>query len=151
MTNKPIAIIGAGNGGQTTAAWLSNQGYQTRIFDVMEDTVAKLNELGGVNIYGNTDFRHALNGSAFGDGIDWIMRRSCSVLATSVLYRFPSEDNIFSCTIFSYNSFAPSVFSLRFRSLQYRRGFAVPVKTEITSIIEKYHSSFSASHAVRIF
>lgn len=56
MTNKPIAIIGAGNGGQTTAAWLSNQGYQTRIFDVMEDTVAKLNELGGVNIYGNTDF-----------------------------------------------------------------------------------------------
>ena len=37
MTNKPIAIIGAGNGGQTTAAWLSNQGYQTRIFDVMED------------------------------------------------------------------------------------------------------------------
>ena len=56
MPNKPIAIIGAGNGGQTTAAWLSNQGYQTRIFDVMEDTVAKLNELGGVNIYGNTDF-----------------------------------------------------------------------------------------------
>ena len=56
MTNKPIAIIGAGNGGQTTAAWLSNQGYQTRIFDVMEDTVAKLNELGGVNIYGNTDY-----------------------------------------------------------------------------------------------
>ena len=25
MTNKPIAIIGAGNGGQTTAAWLANQ------------------------------------------------------------------------------------------------------------------------------
>lgn len=56
MTNKPIAIIGAGNGGQTTAAWLANQGYQTRIFDVMEDTVAKLNELGGVNIYGNTAY-----------------------------------------------------------------------------------------------
>lgn len=56
MTNKPIAIIGAGNGGQTTAAWLANQGYKTRIFDVMEDTVATLNELGGVNIYGNTDF-----------------------------------------------------------------------------------------------
>lgn len=56
MTNKPIAIIGAGNGGQTTAAWLSNQGYKTRIFDVMENTVSRLNELGGVNIYGNTDF-----------------------------------------------------------------------------------------------
>lgn len=56
MTNKPIAIIGAGNGGQTTAAWLANQGYKTRIFDVMEDTVNRLNELGGVNIYGNTDY-----------------------------------------------------------------------------------------------
>lgn len=56
MTNKPIAIIGAGNGGQTTAAWLANQGYRTRIFDVVESTVAKLNALGGVNIYGNTDF-----------------------------------------------------------------------------------------------
>ena len=56
MTNKPIAIIGAGNGGQTTAAWLANQGFKTRIFDVMEDTVARLNELGGVNIYGNTDY-----------------------------------------------------------------------------------------------
>ena len=56
MTNKPIAIIGAGNGGQTTAAWLANQGFKTRIFDVMEDTVARLNELGGVKIYGNTDY-----------------------------------------------------------------------------------------------
>ena len=62
MTNKPIAIIGAGNGGQTTAAWLANQGYKTRIFDVMEDTVAKLNELGGVNIYGNTDMEKAIEG-----------------------------------------------------------------------------------------
>ena len=56
MTNKPIAIIGAGNGGQTTAAWLSNQGYPVRIFDVSQETVEKLNELGGVEIYGNTDY-----------------------------------------------------------------------------------------------
>lgn len=56
MTNKPITIIGAGNGGQTTAAWCNLQGCTTRIYDVMEDTVAKLNELGGVKIYGNTDF-----------------------------------------------------------------------------------------------
>ena len=27
---------------------------------------------------------------AFGDGMDWMIRKSCSVLATSVLYRFPS-------------------------------------------------------------
>src|SRR5699024_2610687 len=91
------------------------------------------------------------NGSAFGEGTDWIIRNSCSVLATSVLYLFPSEDSIFSCTIFSYNSTAPSFFSFRFKSLQYRRGFSVPVKTEITSTMEKYHSSCSSSHAVRIF
>ena len=94
---------------------------------------------------------HALNGSAFGEGTDWIIRNSCSVLATSVLYLLPSEDSIFSCTIFSYNSTAPSFFSFRFKSLQYRRGFSVPVKTEITSTMEKYHSSCSSSHAVRIF
>ncbi len=79
-----------------------------------------------------------------------MIRRSCSVSATSVLYRLPSEDNIFSCTILSYNSTAPSFFSFRFKSLQYRRGFSVPVKTEITSTMEKYHSSVSSSHAVRI-
>ena len=27
---------------------------------------------------------HSLNGSAFGEGMDWMMRRSCSVSATSV-------------------------------------------------------------------
>ena len=80
---------------------------------------------------------HALNGSAFGDGTDWTIRKSCSVLATSVLYFFPSEDSIFSCTIFSYNSTAPSFFSFRFKSLQYRRGFSVPVKIAITSTMEK--------------
>ena len=94
---------------------------------------------------------HALNGSAFGDGTDCIIRNSCSVLSTSVLYLFPSEDGIFSCTIFSYNSTAPSFFNFRFKSLQYRRGFSVEVKTEITSTIEKYHSSCSSSHAVRFF
>lgn len=41
---------------------------------------------------------HRLNGSAFGEGIDWMILRSCSVLATSVLYRFPSFDDFnFSC------------------------------------------------------
>lgn len=94
---------------------------------------------------------HALNGSAFGDGMDWIIRRRCSVLATSVFLFFPSGANNFNCTIFSYTSTAPSLLSLRFKSLQYRRGLAVSAKTDMTSIIEKYHSSFSASHAVRIF
>ena len=65
MTNKPIAIIGAGNGGQTTAAWLANQGYKTRIFDVMEDTVAKLNEL----VYGDNVFeKDGIRRDRTGDG-----------------------------------------------------------------------------------
>ena len=38
---------------------------------------------------------HALNGSAFFDGTDWIMRRSCSVLTTSVRRFLPSAAHIF--------------------------------------------------------
>jgi hypothetical protein len=37
-----------------------------------------------------------LNGSAFGDGIDWIMRNMVSTSATSVLYDFPSVAGNFS-------------------------------------------------------
>ena len=79
-----------------------------------------------------------------------MIRRSCSVSATSVSRFFPSGAVIFNCTIFSYTSTAPSAFNFLFKSLQYRRGFSVPVKTEITSTMEKYHSSVSSSHAVRI-
>ena len=53
MTNKPIAIIGAGNGGQAFAAWLSLKGFKTRIFDVVPATVDALNAKGGVEICGN--------------------------------------------------------------------------------------------------
>lgn len=53
MTNKPIAIIGAGNGGQAFAAWLSLQGHKTRIYDVVPATVDALNKKGEIEIYGN--------------------------------------------------------------------------------------------------
>ena len=38
-----------------------------------------------------------MNGSAFGEGMDWMMRRICSVLATSVRRIFPSVARIFNC------------------------------------------------------
>lgn len=53
---KLIAIIGAGNGGQAFAAYLSLKGHDIKLFDVMQDTVDKLNELGGVDIEGNSDY-----------------------------------------------------------------------------------------------
>lgn len=55
MTNKPIAIIGAGNGGQAFAAWLSLKGFETRIFDVVPETVDELNSKGGIYLEGNSD------------------------------------------------------------------------------------------------
>jgi len=53
---KKIAIIGGGNGGQAFAGWLSLKGHETTIFDVFQPTVDKLNELGGVQINGNSDY-----------------------------------------------------------------------------------------------
>lgn len=52
--SKPIAIIGAGNGGQAFAGYLSLLGREVKIFDVVQATVDRLSELGGVNIQGNS-------------------------------------------------------------------------------------------------
>ena len=51
---KPIAIIGAGNGGQAFAGYLSLLGREVKIFDVVQATVDRLNELGGVTLEGNS-------------------------------------------------------------------------------------------------
>lgn len=56
MTNKPIAIIGAGNGGQAFAGWLALQGFTTRLFDVVPATCDTLNAKGGVEVTGNASF-----------------------------------------------------------------------------------------------
>lgn len=53
---KHIAIIGAGNGGQAFAGYLSLMGEKIKIFDVVPETVAKLNELGGVKMEGNSKY-----------------------------------------------------------------------------------------------
>lgn len=50
-----IAIIGAGNGGQAFAGYLSLKGHEVKIFDVVQATVDQLNEKGGVLIEGNSD------------------------------------------------------------------------------------------------
>ena len=52
---KPIAIIGAGNGGQAFAAYLSLHGHDVKIFDVVQQTVDTLNDKGGIFIEGNAD------------------------------------------------------------------------------------------------
>ena len=52
---KPIAIIGAGNGGQAFAAYLSLHGHPVKIFDVVQSTVDELTRLGGVELTGNAD------------------------------------------------------------------------------------------------
>ena len=51
---KPIAIIGAGNGGQAFAGYLSLLGREVKIYDVVQSTVDRLSELGGVKIHGNS-------------------------------------------------------------------------------------------------
>ena len=53
MTDKPIAIIGGGNGGQAFAAWLSLRGHTTRLFDVVEATCDAINKKGGVELRGS--------------------------------------------------------------------------------------------------
>jgi len=51
--NKRWAIIGAGNGGQAFAAYLSLQGIDITIYDVFQNTVDVLNKQGGVYLEGN--------------------------------------------------------------------------------------------------
>lgn len=55
--NEYIAIIGAGNGGQAFAGYLSLMGERVRIFDVFPETVRKLNEVGGVTMEGNSKYK----------------------------------------------------------------------------------------------
>jgi hypothetical protein len=61
---------------------------------------------------------------------------------------FSIEGTIFSCPIFSDSSL-PSFLSFAFRSLQYFRGRSVSVNISITSIMDIYHFSFSASQTER--
>ena len=50
---KRWAIIGAGNGGQAFAAYLSMMGIDIALYDTFQNTVDALNDLGGVTLSGN--------------------------------------------------------------------------------------------------
>ena len=54
MSKKHWAIIGAGNGGQAFAAYLSLKGLDITIYDVFPETVDRLNKQGGIYIEGNS-------------------------------------------------------------------------------------------------
>lgn len=54
MNNKKWAIVGAGNGGQAFAAYLSMKGLDISLYDVCQQTIDEINERGGVLIEGNS-------------------------------------------------------------------------------------------------
>ncbi len=62
MKFKNIAVIGAGNGGQAIAGYLSSLGYRVKIYDRNQDTVRTLNDKkkiilkGALNVEGTFDF-----------------------------------------------------------------------------------------------
>lgn len=52
MKKPSFAIIGAGNGGQAFAGYLTNLGYRVRLFDFFEDTIEKINANGCIKLTG---------------------------------------------------------------------------------------------------
>ena len=83
---------------------------------------------------------HILKGSAFGEAIDCMMRRSCSVLATSVNLILPSDAGIFNCLQFVSSSLPSSLIRF-FKTAQYvlaLRTVSWSVKIATTSIDEAY-------------
>lgn len=48
MKKFTYAIIGAGNGGQSMAGYLSAQGHSVRLFDFFEEPIRKINEAGNI-------------------------------------------------------------------------------------------------------
>ena len=47
-----IAVIGAGNGGQAIAGYLSTQGYEVAVYDIVEEKINELKQLGGIQLEG---------------------------------------------------------------------------------------------------
>ncbi|PAB57146.1 NAD/NADP-dependent octopine/nopaline dehydrogenase family protein [Anaeromicrobium sediminis] len=52
---KTYAILGAGNGGQAIAGYISSLGYRVRLYDPMTEVVNKLNERGSIKLTGIYD------------------------------------------------------------------------------------------------
>lgn len=47
-----IAVIGAGNGGQSISGYLATQGYEVSLYDIDEKRIAELRQKGGINLEG---------------------------------------------------------------------------------------------------
>ena len=47
-----IAVIGAGNGGQTFAGYLSMAGYETSLYDIDVEKMDALKKIGGIKLEG---------------------------------------------------------------------------------------------------
>ena len=47
-----VSVIGAGNGGQAIAGFLSMLGYKVAIYDIVEEKINELKKLGGVRLEG---------------------------------------------------------------------------------------------------
>ena len=47
-----IAVIGAGNGGQSISGYLAMQGYEVSLYDIDEKRISELNEKGGITLEG---------------------------------------------------------------------------------------------------
>ena len=52
MESLKFAVLGAGAGGQTMAAYLTSHGYSVRLYDNDKEKIAKLNELGNIRVTG---------------------------------------------------------------------------------------------------
>lgn len=84
---------------------------------------------------------HCLNGSALGDGMDWMILRHVCVFAQSVSLIFPSDASNFNCPIFADTSVYHSSLSLFLRSDRYfLASLHDTLRRSIISIIENHHS-----------
>ena len=92
---------------------------------------------------------HAFSGSTLGEVTDWMIRKIPSIVAAFVRYFFPSLATI-EVRVQIVPHLASSSESRERIFLMYCFGSALSVKTAITSVTEKYHSSCSAFQAVRI-
>ena len=50
-----IAVIGAGNGGQAIAGYLAMQNYDVALYDIVEEKINELKQLGGIQLEGRID------------------------------------------------------------------------------------------------
>lgn len=50
-----IAVIGAGNGGQSIAGYLATQGYQVSLYDIDQKKIDELKTIGGIHLQGRVE------------------------------------------------------------------------------------------------